>query len=501
MSAQSRFLKRWPLAFILLMVFFEAGNGDEFEVRVVDAETKNPVSVRMTIRNIRGAAIKQRGVPFYNGEFCFFGKHVFRLPKGPYTYTIERGPEYRTLTGVFEVKKDATDGVTVSIPRFTDLKEKGWWSGDLCVYRPEKNIPVLMDASDLNFVNRIALEIPDHDGPEQPTLKKATENRVFHTLSGLDQRSGGQVFYIGLDQPIDLPKSSSLIPPGLIKNHSEAELVFVGNAAAWDLPVILAQKSAKTNGLVLGIAGDLLQQHSSPVRATGIRKPPNSFTGPHALQRWQTYVYYQALNCGFQIPPGAGSGSGRAKNPVGYNRMYVHCGPNFSYNSWISNLNFGRVVVTNGPVMEVRFNGLLPGETVQVAKGQSLEIETTMTLSLKEKADYLELIRNGMVAAKISLDEYTKAKGKLPKLVFQESGWMLARVVTNHSKSFRFATSGPIYIHVGDQPIRKKESAKFFFDWLVERAKAIQNSSSPEKEKAIEEMRSAYDFWKQLSAE
>ena len=50
-------------------------------------------------------------------------------------------------------------------------------------------------------------------------------------------------------------------------------------------------------------------------------------------------------------------------------------------------------------------------------------METTLSLSLKEKADYLEIIRNGMVAKKVSLDEYAKAKGKLPKVTFTESGW------------------------------------------------------------------------------
>ena len=85
--------------------------------------------------------------------------------------------------------------------------------------------------------------------------------------------------------------------------------------------------------------------------------------------------------------------------------------------------------------MNVLFNGVLPGETIQIAEGKTYEVETTLTLSLKEKAEYLEIVRNGFVAEKVSLDEYAKAKGKLPKLTFKESGWMLVRVVTKNKKS------------------------------------------------------------------
>jgi len=495
--------------FTLVLAFAVQSFADEFEVRVVDAQTKKPVSVRMMIRNSRGVVIKQRGIPFYEGYFCFFGKHVFKVPKGPYTYIIEKGPEYRTLSGKFEITKDATDGVTIEIPRFTNMSEKGWWSGDLNIKRRELDISVLMDANDLNFANQISFDNKGEsfdDGKPDVTLKKVNERIIFHQVGGMDSRTGGALVFVGQPNPFSLPPKQSIAPLDVGLSKKQSSLNYVSNAAAWDLPILLARhfEDKKKNDAAnlidaIGIAGDAINYRGFEKRPIGLRPADRSLDGANIAGRWQTQIYYHLLNCGFRIPPGAGSGSGIVKNPVGYNRVYVHCGPNFSYESWLKNFKLGRVIVTNGPVMNVKFNGVLPGEIFQVTKGGSLEVETALTLSLKEKADYLEIIRNGMVAKKVSLDEYAKANGKLPNVTFTESGWMLVRVVTNNKDTYRFVSSGPIYVEVGDKPLLKKASAKFFYDWILERAKAIQKSNSPEKAAIIEQIRPAYEFWKALS--
>ena len=46
---------------------------------------------------------------------------------------------------------------------------------------------------------------------------------------------------------------------------------------------------------------------------------------------------FQAPGVRLRIPPSAGSGSGEAPNPVGYNRVYVHLDGDFSYQSWWKN--------------------------------------------------------------------------------------------------------------------------------------------------------------------
>lgn len=484
-------------------------SAEEFQVRVVDAETKKPISVRMSIRNSRNALIKQRGVPYHGGNFCFFGQHTFKLPRGVYSYTIEKGLEYRTVSGQFEIKRDANDGVTVSVPRFTSMAQRGWWSGDLSIQRPQSDLPVLMDANDLSFGNLIAASnsgVLLKDGFPKNPIHQVNERIAFSQSGVLDSRNGGNLIWVAPSQQSELPKEGSILPlRTLATKGNEGAFVFVRNSTAWDLPVLLADSKLhadrKLNGI--GIASGVQPKETKNSKAKinvpdFLRPVPDSFAGEHRFARWQLAIYFHALNCGFQIPPVACSDSGDSALPVGHNRIYVHSGAKYDPEKWIANLKLGRTIVTNGPVMNILYNGLLPGETFLVDQGKEIEIEPTLTLSLKEKAEYLEIIRNGFVAEKISLDDYAKARGRLPKVRFTESGWMAVRVVTNNKDEYRFALSAPIYVKVGTQPVLKKDSAQFFLDWIVERARMIQNSTGDEKKEAIEQMRPAYEYWKKL---
>ena len=73
----------------------------------------------------------------------------------------------------------------------------------------------------------------------------------------------------------------------------------------------------------------------------------------------------------------------------------------------------------------------------------------------------------------------------LPKVNFTESGWMLVRVVTKNQDAYRFTSSAPIYVSVGDQPIQKKESIHFFLDWITERGKQVARSNDPAKTESL----------------
>lgn len=492
---------KYLLLLIALLLPCCMTSAEEFEVRVVDAITKRPISVRMTIKNVRGAKIKQRGVPFYAGSFCFFGKHVFKLPRGPYTFVIEKGPEYYTRNGHFEVKRGANDGVTVELPRIRNLSDSGWWGADFQVHRPEKDIPLLLDANGLAFVNRISW---DQNGVsessldvEQPARKKVTPTMVFDRFGGMQRKGqGGLIFAGGAGLQINqLLTEGQLVDFPNLKNEESSPLTIVQNPTAHDFPVWLAAHAeSKFQIDAVAIPGDRFRMDGQWKKSTGTRKL--SKTESSLPGKFETQVYFHALNCGFKIPPVGASGSGESGNEVGYNRAYVHCGPNFSAEKLMANVRLGRTIVTNGPIMEVRFNGVLPGETFHVASGEAIEIETTLTLALKEKANYLELIQNGLVTRKISLDEYAKAKGRLPKVEFKKSGWMLVRIATASQDAYRFVMSGPVYVDVGSKSILEKQSAEFFRDWMIEQAKAAGNRPAAQRDALIERLRPAYDYWR-----
>ena len=68
---------------------------------------------------------------------------------------VERGPEYLIVSGHFEIHDFAQDSKTVTLRRFVDMSKEGWWSGDLEVHRPRKEIELLMLADDLHVAELV----------------------------------------------------------------------------------------------------------------------------------------------------------------------------------------------------------------------------------------------------------------------------------------------------------------------------------------------------------
>ena len=91
--------------------------------------------------------------------------------------------------------------------------------------------------------------------------------------------------------------------------------------------------------------------------AWGKPRPTKGYSSADGNGRWSQHIYYQLLNCGLRIPPSAGSASGVLPNPVGYNRVYVHCDDELTWEQWWENLRRGQVVVTNGPLLRPRVFG------------------------------------------------------------------------------------------------------------------------------------------------
>src|SRR5204862_1084447 len=73
-------------------------------------------------------------------------------------------------------------------------------------------------------------------------------------------------------------------------------------------------------------------------------------------------LYYLLLNCGYRLRPTAGTASGVHPVPLGFGRVYVHVGKDFSYGAWVKGLNEGRSFVTTGPMLLAELNGREPGE-------------------------------------------------------------------------------------------------------------------------------------------
>jgi hypothetical protein len=222
------------------------------------------------------------------------------------------------------------------------------------------------------------------------------------------------------------------------------------------------------------------------------------FPAPTGNGRWSEKIYYQLLNCGLRIGPSAGSGSGAAPNPLGYNRMYAYVEGELTYDKWWEAVRAGRVVVTNGPLIRPTVEGQMPGYVFTADAGQQIELEIGLTLSTRDRVSYLEVIRNGELAHQVRLDEWAKTGGKMPPLVFDESGWFLLRAVCDVPDTYRYASTGPYYVEIGGRPRISKSAAQFFLDWAKERAASIKLENPDERSAVLDAHKRAQAYWQDL---
>jgi hypothetical protein len=472
----------------------------ELEIRAVDRDTGKPIVVRMHLKDARGKPVKPPKTPFWKDHFVIPGTIVLELPLGNYTFEMERGPEYKVRSGYFTIERHASDNKEVDMQRFIDMSKAGWWSGDLHIHRSPADIELLMLADDLHIGPVITWWNNENAWKDKPLpaepLVKFDQNRFYRVLAGEDEREGGALLYFNLNEPLPIAGAKREFPSPmkflLQARETPGVHVDVEKPFWWDMPVWIASGKVDSIGLA---NNHLWREGMLTNEAWGKPRDTALYPNPDGNGRWSQAIYYHLLNCGIRLPPSAGSASGVMPNPVGYNRVYVHCGEELTWESWWENLRRGRVVVTNGPLLQPQVNGELPGHVFQADQGETVELQIALNLSTRDKIEYLEVVQNGKVVHEVRLDQWAAAGGKLPPVKFDQSGWMLIRAVTSDPKTFRFATTGPYYVEIGYQPRISRTSAQFFCDWVLERAKRVKCDTPEERGEVIEFHRAARDFW------
>jgi hypothetical protein len=472
-----------------------SGLGGVFEIEVVDSKTRQPLPCRMHLANSAGKPLKAPRVPFWHDHFTFDGKLSLKLPKGDYDFTIEHGLEYAPQTGRFTMDNLSKDKKTFELVRFADMSAEGWWSGELDVARPAIDLPLLMRAEDLHVATlltwpgRDAL-LPDGYDPAR-VLVAFDKNRFVHVGAGLDARSGGTLLLLNFASPLDLQSLSTQLET-LEATKAKQAWADARNISDWDLPLWVA--SGKLDSVQL-LSSDVRRSEGKNARRTkaaGKPRDEQEFEGPDGQLRWSEAIYYHLLNCGLQIPPSAGSGSGEFGNPLGFNRMYVHVDGDLTYDRWWEGLRAGRVVITNGPLLRPLVEGELPGFVFRAHAGQQVELETALNFASRDGVAAIEVIKNGELAHSIPTPQFIEAGGILPTVTFTESGWLLIRAAASGPNGQRLAMTAPYYVEIGGKPRISKKSAQFFLNWSKERAAAVKSPATDEQ------YTKAIAFWQDL---
>jgi hypothetical protein len=504
----------WRALLLLLLCLcpqtVSAADG-QFRISVVDASTKLPIACRMHLLSGGKRPKKIEGVPYLTDHFVFDGAIALNLSNGFYTFELEHGPEYTNITGNFTINRDADDSRTIELRRAVDMSEEGWYSGDLCVRRPLRDIELLMKAEDLHLAQVMAWwnDKVDPLGKMSKAARNAKDgivtfdnNRVYEFACGGISRPGAELSLFHWPQPLamNVPDAAEYPPvvSKLLEARKQTPVLWVDAASSysWDLPMLVALGQIDSVSVA---NGHLCRKTIQVDDRNGKPRDKQFFVGPFGFARWQQEVYFKLLECGLRLPPSASSGSGMSPNPVGYNRVYVHLDSSFDGQQWWKNFHDGQAIVTNGPLIRPKVENELPGHVFLGQVGKELELHIAMSLSMREPISYLEVIQNGEVKQSIRFEDYVK-DGQLPPIRFKESGWFALRAVSEQSDTYRFCLTAPYYVEFGGEKRVSKKAAQFFLDWVFERARQLKLDDATQRAEVLAYHRKARDFWQGILA-
>jgi len=467
--------------------------------RIVDAASLEPIPCRIHLLNAAGKAQKPDGLPYFHDHFVCEGTVAVSVAPGAYTYEIERGPEFEMVQGELALTSGQVFALEIKLRRVADLPARGWYPGDVHVHRPIEDIELLMRAEDLyvapviTWWNQKNLWL-DRAIPED-SLVQFDGQRFYQRMAGEDERNGGAFLYFNRSEPLDIRAAEKEWPSPIafLESKGAGAWIDIEKPFWWDVPVALAHGFGDSIGLA---NNHMCRRSMYESEAWGNPRDVERLPPPRGNGFWSQEIYYDILNCGIRIPPSAGSASGVLPNPVGYDRVYVQVPGELTYEKWWGGLRAGRCFVTNGPLLLARANGELPGHLF--ASNGSIEIALTAEITTRDPIPDIEIVKNGEVVNTVPYEDW-KEGNALGSLRFDESGWFLIRAIADVPYTFRFASTAPYYVEIGDRPKRiSRKSAQFFLDWVRERAAAIEVEDATHRDEVMQYHEAAMKFWESM---
>jgi hypothetical protein len=266
----------------------------------------------------------------------------------------------------------------------------------------------------------------------------------------------------------------------------------------WDMPTWVATGKVRSIGLA---NNHICRRSMYEDEAWGRPRDVGVFPPPRGNGFYSQSLYYRVLNCDLRIPPSAGSASGGLPNPVDYNRVYVRLDCPFSYEAWWRGLGAGQSFVTSGPILLVEADGRHPGAVFRSPGGDPRRVSLDIRVLSDDALEAVEVIRDGVVVERLA-GKHLGERVRSRPLVFESSGWFLVRAITQVPATFRFASTAPFYVEVGESPVSvHRDDVAFFLRWIGERIAALQNDQQgalgdpARKEEVLRPHREARQFF------
>jgi len=486
-------------------ILFTATPSAKVTFRVKDTDGR-PTTASFQIRDA-----KQRVYPSQTkrlgGDF-FFHPQVYRadgetvaLPPGTYSIEYGRGPEYLTKTQTLTVTDTKPLTFAVQLQRWIDPAKLGWYSGDHHIHaagcahyeRPTEGVyPQDMMRHVLGEDLKIGSVLTWGPGwyfqktffEGKDNKLSTAENRIRYDVevSGHPSSHTGHLMLLGLKQQ-DYPNTQR-----------------IEDWPSWGMPIL---QWAKSQGAVVGYTHSGWGLQIKEPKLPSYEIPPFDGIGANEYivavthgvvdvlsavdtpYPWELNIWYHALNLGYRTRI-----SGETDFPciygekVGLGRSYVRQKA-LDYEDWVRGLRDGRNYASDGKshLIDFRVNGIEMGTNTDVKLTSPGKVKLTARIAarlneqpneeLREKQvdqkPYwdverarvgntrtvpVEVIVNGQAVARRDIVADGELRDEVFEVPIERSAWVALRILPS-------SHTNPVWVTVGDQPIRSRKSAEW----------------------------------------
>ncbi|MEW4486906.1 hypothetical protein AB1L42_02435 [Thalassoglobus sp. JC818] len=514
-----------------------------FTLNVVDAESNDPVASRVVLKSEDGeffyfesldgagssARYEKRNWNNHDSQefYTSLSAHPAhaKIPEGAYQLSVFRGKEYRSHNERLELNEDTTR--TVSLERWINLAERGWYSGDTHLHRTIDELKTVLLAEDLNVAFPLTHwvthsdRIPSAGDKNQQTelpdgLVEVDQTHVIWPLNteyeifrvANQPHTLGALFILGQEVPLTKP-----VPPWrpMIESATQQQtpVLFDMDKLDWPFAMVLPTLVPEST---YELANNHMWRTEFAFRNWNTAAPREMFP-PYGRQiggerEWIDYtmgMYYTLLNCGFRLPPSAGTANGVHPVPAGFGRVYVYQPEGFDYSDWKGGLQAGRSFVTTGPMIFATADGHQPGHQFSWST-ESDPQQPTIPLSIEVCSEkpllYGEVLINGRPEHLLRAQNQQLPNGSFRSVIElpiepQRSGWFAIRFWESREQGrIRFVHTAPWYVSVNDEPVRLIEHERAY---LVRRmTDEIARSEKVLSAEGMAEYREALEYYQNL---
>ena len=429
-------------------------------------------------------------------SFSCDGRFDIEVPAGRAIVHVERGKEYLPAHHSVEVAADQSTELTVTLHRWVNMPQEGWYSCDMHVH---------FGADDPRVLRQLALADDVHVTPaftywlrgnerewvgRWPTWTTGAQDVIDAThlttrknveierIRGTAAPGGsvGASFLFNLDKPVTATRYGELFPTDtalcLAARKHSPDVVIDTDKPSWAETVVGAALGAYDTIQVChnhyhrnqtipggwGMIGPIADGESNAAEGDGLFHRTND-------------LYYRFLNCGFRLGVSGGSAIGVMAVPMGYNRVYAHIdGPLTGARYWAA-VKAGRSFATSGPMLNLTVNGQPPGETIHRAAGDASPVTVGARVRAIEPIEALQLVHDGRIVNQLDLTEFEPRPVIDRKVNWQvtprRSGWLAARALLRAPDGrLRQAHTSPIYLIIDRKPIARKADARYMIQWI-----------------------------------